>query len=228
MKKLKYNHIIQNKVTNNKVIIGIHGWKGNIKSFIPLTKNNLFNDYDWILPEAPYSVDQINTSKSWSYQNDSGEWEINEPKTLLMNFFEEIVFKKYKSKDVYVIGFSQGALVCYEYICRIKKEMGGIFPIAGFVRNKKNILAKEQINTPIIIGETQEETKAVFIKKAKEKNAPICFADSHDIPFYQTDLQGNYQRKNIITCISTINVLREKEWGISNITKPFIAIEKGD
>jgi len=128
-----------------------------MESFIPLTKNKLFKGYDWILPEAPYSVDQIDDSKSWSYQNDSGEWEINEPKILLMNFFEEIVFKKYKSKNVYVIGFSQGALVCYEYICRINKELGGIFPIAGFIRNKEKILSEVQKNTPIIIGHGEHD-----------------------------------------------------------------------
>jgi len=183
MKKLKYNHIIKNKAANNKVIIGIHGWKGNMESFIPLTKNNLFKAYDWILPEAPYSVDQINTSRSWSYQNDSGDWEINEPKILLMNFFEEVVFKKYKSTDVYVIGFSQGALVCYEYICRINKELGGIFPIAGFVRNKKKILAKEQINTPIIIGHGLQD-EVVTIDKSKEAYS-LLKKEKANVKFYK-------------------------------------------
>ena len=81
-------------------------------------------------------------------------------------------------------------------------------------------------NTPVIIGDTHPETSPVFIAKAIEQNAPIYFADQHfqakscngsiDIfqgeeVFYQGlafPLQGDYQLKNIVTFIQTVEVLK--------------------
>ena len=66
-----------------------------------------------------------------------------------------IIFSQYPSKNVFVMGFSQGAAVCYEYVMGIKKSLGGIFPVAGFLwkdSNKKNRLSKENKNAKILIG----------------------------------------------------------------------------
>ena len=72
------------------------------------------------------------TKKSWTYKKPDGSWEIQEPIIMMDTFFNNIVFKEYDSKDVYVLGFSQGAAACYEYIMGMSKPFGGIFPIGGF------------------------------------------------------------------------------------------------
>ena len=56
-------------------------------------------------------------------------------------------------------------------------------------------------NRPVVISEIQDETKPVFIDKAKEVSAPIYFAPeeiSYQQSNYQTDLVGNYQQKNLL------------------------------
>ncbi len=63
-------------------------------------------------------------------------------------------------------------------------------------------------NTPVVIGETQAETKAVFETRANELNAPIYFADEMQFPQYNTDLRGNYQVHNIKTVLQTIDLLK--------------------
>lgn len=70
-------------------------------------------------------------------------------------------------------------------------------------------------NVPVIIGETQQEVKQVFIDKAKLLNAPLFFADEFpEEKEYQTDLKGSYQKKNINTAIQTIGVLKNSGWKI--------------
>ena len=95
---------------------------------------------------------------------------------------------------------------------------------------------------PVIIGETQDAVKDVFIKKAKIVNAPISFADDYyqvinhkysngskpklivDIKKKNRDmayknlpceLPGLYQKKNTITVLKTIDVLIQKGYPIS-------------
>ncbi len=47
--------------------------------------------------------------------------------------------------------------------------------LASIASEKAGIIKK---NTPVVIGKTQPETKAVFEKKAKEMEAPLLFADT--------------------------------------------------
>ena len=89
-------------------------------------------------------------------------------------------------------------------------------------------------NTPVVIGETQSETKDVFIAKAKECNAPIYFADEmidcdkvhiESLDYQKFDiwknnelyieavefpLLGYYQKKNLATVICAVEILKEK------------------
>ncbi len=77
-------------------------------------------------------------------------------------------------------------------------------------------------NIPVVIGETLPETKMVFQKTTKNNNSPITFVDEEKVAVYQTDLLGDYQKINCKTAVSTIKILKEKGWNISNY-----AIKKG-
>jgi len=84
---------------------------------------------------------------------------------------------------------------------------------------------------PVVIGETVEETKSVFEKKAKETNSEIFFAkdqfeilsSAYDVKLlhleilnkttseklnYQLDLNGIYQEKNVLTVLAAIEILK--------------------
>lgn len=107
-----------------------------------------------------------------------------------------------------------------------------------FLGNTLEKIAEEKAGiikpkTPIIIGETTNETKAVFLKKAKEQAAPILFADSifkikniHQMNAgrlllnmdvekngqllyidLKSELLGLYQQKNIPTVLLAIEQL---------------------
>ena len=84
--------------------------------------------------------------------------------------------------------------------------------------------------TPAVIGESRIETQLVFVDRAKELQAPLLFADQTYRVIEQTpltesqrfeienrldgsrftidcDLQGIYQRKNILTALTALDVL---------------------
>ncbi|MCK5401814.1 MAG: bifunctional folylpolyglutamate synthase/dihydrofolate synthase [Flavobacteriaceae bacterium] len=70
-------------------------------------------------------------------------------------------------------------------------------------------------NVPVIIGETQSDTKQIFKNLAKENVAPIYFADKLITTDYPSDLKGNYQKHNIKTAVQTINELKKKGFVVS-------------
>ncbi len=149
-----------------KLMVAIHGWKGNRFSFKPIAISLNIPDVEWIFPQAPYPIEGNDDENSWSYEISPGVWERNEPKMLMDKFIENQVLKYYTSSEVYFVGFSQGALMCYEYVLHCSTPWGAVFPIAGFMTNadKKDIYRfhPNQKNTPIIIGHGKEDDVVEF------------------------------------------------------------------
>ncbi len=80
-------------------------------------------------------------------------------------------------------------------------------------------------NTPVVIGERQQEVEHVFVEKAKKMNADITFA-SKDKNSYPTDLLGDYQQKNVKTAVATIKKLRDFQVTTENIERGLLNIVK--
>lgn len=68
---------------------------------------------------------------------------------------------------------------------------------------------------PVVIGETHNETKLVFDKKAKETQSDIFYADQIISKTLDSDLKGNYQQNNIKTVMQSVYVLRDNDFEIS-------------
>ncbi|WP_233883730.1 bifunctional folylpolyglutamate synthase/dihydrofolate synthase [Tenacibaculum piscium] len=61
-------------------------------------------------------------------------------------------------------------------------------------------------NTPVVIGERQQDVEHVFLEKALSCKAKIVFA-SDELTTYKTDLLGDYQAKNTKTAVKAIQQL---------------------
>ncbi|MNK01091.1 Folylpolyglutamate synthase [compost metagenome] len=78
-----------------------------------------------------------------------------------------------------------------------------IVTIAG---EKAGIIKPE---VPVVIGEYNDETKPVFLAKAKEHNTPIYFASDEVKEDYPSDMIGDYQQQNKKTVVKIIEVIQK-------------------
>ena len=163
---LKLDFSVVNKgEVQNKAIVMIHGWQGNKESFKSIASLLNVSNCSWYFPEAPYEIDGMIDKKTWAYEKSPGIWEVDEPKKLLTDFMLEEVLSKFDSQDVYVMGFSQGAAVCYRVFLSFNQSLGGIFPIGGFIRSYPGQpddevrvdISNFQKNTPILIGHGKDD-----------------------------------------------------------------------
>ncbi len=107
--------------------------------------------------------------------------------------------------------------------------------LSGIAAEKAGIIKR---GVPVVIGETLDDIKSVFINKATEQGSEIFFADSNYsidyslgtmkglqrmnithsgklfIEAIECDLMGSYQLKNIKTAIQSIEVLRKRGFKI--------------
>jgi len=70
-------------------------------------------------------------------------------------------------------------------------------------------------NIPVVVGETLPETKPVFEEIALKNTVEIVFAENESFNFYPSDLIGNYQKMNQKTVLTTLKMLKQKGWLIS-------------
>ncbi|WP_375238745.1 bifunctional folylpolyglutamate synthase/dihydrofolate synthase [Aurantibacter sp.] len=94
-----------------------------------------------------------------------------------------------------------------------------------FLGNTLELISKEKggiikPKIPVVVSETQTDTKPVFIALAEENNSQIIFADQEDLINFSTDLLGNYQNKNKQAVYQAIKLL-DDSFSISekNITE---------
>ena len=160
MKKLIFDTYVS-KESPKRAIVGIHGWKGNRSSFKQIAVSLRIPKTEWFFPEAPYPVEDKENERSWSYEIEPGIWERTEPKILLDKFISSHVLTKYDSKNIFFVGFSQGGLICYEYVLHAPYPWAGVFPIAGFITDPTNKnkprFHPNQKETPILIGHGIED-----------------------------------------------------------------------
>lgn len=71
---------------------------------------------------------------------------------------------------------------------------------------------------PVVIGEALDETKNLFVEKAKTCNSEIYFAEENS-NYYNTeilsDLKGDYQQKNMATVMQTVEILIKMGYPLS-------------
>ncbi len=103
--------------------------------------------------------------------------------------------------------------------------------LTSIAREKAGIIKP---GIPVVVGETQEEVKGVFLEIAMEKDSGIYFADQHFRVDYslgtmegmqrmkvlregdllyeglECDLLGTYQLKNIVTVLQSLEILSER------------------
>lgn len=146
-----------------------------------------------------------------------------------LSFFEMTVgmafdyFKK-QNVDVAIIEVGLGGRLDSTNI--ITPEISVItnigFDHMQFLGNTYEAIAKEKAGiiktkTPVVIGETQKDTKKVFVDIASQKSSDIYFADQHIHQYYESDLKGSYQKHNIKTVVQTITILNnQKKFCISD------------
>lgn len=111
-----------------KVLVLLHGRGATAKDILGLESHLPLEDFALIAPQAtnqtwyPYSfLAPVNENEPW----------ISSALKLLRDIIEDLLGKGFESKDIYLLGFSQGACLCLEFAARNARRYGGITAFTG-------------------------------------------------------------------------------------------------
>ena len=176
-----------------KAIIALHGWTGNKNSLQPITKAFNIKNAEWFFLEGPY-----NASKggfSWFDGNEKVGWIWDKSFNVLSDLIADLIFQGFPKKNIFLLGFSQGACFCMEFMIRQNFSIGGIIPIAGFIRYKKYFNLKSTNNskkTPVLLIHGKKDD--IISPEESKKSLEIFKSNGYNVQLY---LLGNGHKISI-------------------------------
>lgn len=164
---------------DSKVLIMIHGRGGSAEDILSLSSHLEVTDFTLLAPQA--------TNNTWYPYSFLAPQEQNEPwlssaLNILKDLVDEVVGKGILTKNIFFLGFSQGACLTLEFVTRNANKYGGVIAFTGGligdkIRNE-NYKGDFQ-NTPVFIG-TSDPDPHVPVERVyatvnilKDKNADV-------------------------------------------------------
>ncbi len=154
-----------------RAIIALHGWTGDVHSMDPIVKSIKIPNTKWILPQAPYISEK--QGFTWFQGSDETGWLYKKSFNILSNLIENLVKEGFNYNDIFMIGFSQGACLTKEYLIRQSFSIGGIIPVAGFIRYKEKFLkdsTSKSKNTRIFLIHGKKDKVVLPIESEQSYN----------------------------------------------------------
>lgn len=111
-----------------KALILVHGRDAIAEDMIPLRRFLVLKGTAFFAPQAP--------GKGWYPHSSLEPQELNQPdldEALLIidQLLKDIVAAGIPPKNIYFLGFSQGACLILEYVCRNARQYGGVVAFTG-------------------------------------------------------------------------------------------------
>ena len=185
-----------------KVLIALHGWTGNVSSMEPVVNAWELDDVKWVLAQAPYIA--ADGGFTWFDGNEDLGWKYQDSFDILSKLISELNDQGFPNHAIYILGFSQGACLSMEFMIRQTFSLGGIIPIAGFIRYKerfKQDVLNESRNTrvlllhgdkdEVILPEQSQMSFELFKGEGFETQLHILAA-RHKVPLQAKNLIENF------------------------------------
>ena len=185
-----------------KVLIALHGWTGNVSSMEPVVNAWKLDDVKWVLAQAPYIA--ADGGFTWFDGNEDIGWKYQDSFDILSKLISELNDQGFPNHAIYILGFSQGACLSMEFMIRQTFSLGGIIPIAGFIRYKerfKQDVLIESRNTRVlllhgdkdeVILPEQSQISFELLKGAGFETQLHILAARHKVPLQAKNLIENF------------------------------------
>ena len=131
------NQFIPAKVPSKKLMIILHGRGDSSDGFLGLPPFLALDDMNYILFDAPF---EYFSGYSWYPLPPDQLPGIEYSSKLLTRDLDALFESQFNAEESFLFGFSQGALLTFEFGARYHKTLAGYIAISGYIYDAKKIL----------------------------------------------------------------------------------------
>jgi phospholipase/carboxylesterase len=141
-KDLPLNNIfIPSKIPSKKLMIILHGRGDSSQGFTFLPPYLNIDEMNYLLLDAPYFYFG---GFSW-YDLPPNQLEgIASSSAILADILDDLFEEEFNAHESFLFGFSQGALLTFEFGARYEKVLAGYIAVSGYIYDTQNLL--EEMN----------------------------------------------------------------------------------
>jgi phospholipase/carboxylesterase len=144
MKNLPLHNIfIPSKIASKKLMIILHGRGDSVNGFTFLPPYLNIDDMNYILLNAPYDY---YGGFSW-YDLAPHQLEGIHFSSKILTEVLDTLFETFDASQSFLLGFSQGSLLTFEFGARYDKKLAGYISISGYIYDKEVLL--KEMNTEL-------------------------------------------------------------------------------
>jgi len=153
------------------VVICLHGRNANKHAFLPFVRQMHFLHSLWILPTAPFQESDASDEAIWFSKTEKRIEELTTSRGLIHHLIDETIDAiDVAPENVFLLGFSQGAVMVIDSGLRYHRRLGGLLPLSGFVVYPEQ-LAEERhpsnARVPVFLGYGRRD-KIVTVDTGRE------------------------------------------------------------
>lgn len=131
------NIFIPSKTASKKLMVILHGRGDSSRGFTFLPPYLDMDDMNYLLLDAPYFY---YGGFSW-YDLPPNQLEgIAYSSAILAEIFDTLFEEEFNVDESFLFGFSQGALLTFEFGARYEKVLAGYIAVSGYIYDPKNLL----------------------------------------------------------------------------------------
>lgn len=141
----------------NKMVIFLHGYGSNGDDLISLASMfNLKSDIIYLSPDAPHQFDYAHNGYKWfdleSYSEDYLYDGLSSVQPIILDFINKKLEQyNLKQSDLFLIGFSQGAMLAIHLALSMNDSLAGVIAYSGAFIKPSSFINKTIPNTPILL-----------------------------------------------------------------------------
>jgi len=139
------NIFIPSKTPSKKIMIVLHGRGDSAEGFSKLPEFLDLDDMNYLLLDAPF---EYFNGFSW-YQLPPDQLPgIAYSSKILTQIFDTLFETDFEASQSYLFGFSQGALLSFEFGARYAKKLAGYIAVSGYIYDTKKLI--EEMNPDLL------------------------------------------------------------------------------
>jgi len=153
-------------------LLGLHGRKANKYAFFPFVRQMSFLHTAWVLPSAPLYSPEAREVRWWFENNAQDAEEIRRSREAIGELIDVQLRQGIAAENIFLIGFSQGAVMCIDTAFRYPTRLGGVISLSGYIVHPQQLLEERHSannNIPIFLAHGLRD-RILSIEVGRENN----------------------------------------------------------
>ncbi|MCB2203228.1 dienelactone hydrolase family protein [bacterium] len=169
-------------------MIGLHGRNANKYAFFPFVRQMGFLHTRWLLPSATFASDDAPDVRWW-YDNDRRDpVEVQQSREEINALIDSQLTDGIAAENIFLVGFSQGAVMSVDTALRYPQRLGGIVSLSGYVIHP-DFLREERhkANTRVPIFLAHGTRDQILSVETGRENQRVLEDMGYDVEYHEYD-----------------------------------------